>query len=245
MSKITRALQKIFGGSLSPSNNIAQFGSLAAGSPAYSSDPAVIQALAKYLQGWASATVGNTSPALEDRNALDYLFSYQLAYLGQAGISEWIATQTYYIGSWCQVAGVAYISKTDGNINHPVSDTNNWQSLSDYIASQIINPSTISRAWVVFNGYDATITSGFNVASIDMLDTGNYMVNFGSSLLNADYTYSLSGCQDDAHTTRSSQMTRLSGDTKTATQLQVRNIDTFLGFGVSSRELCVSVFANP
>ena len=59
MAKILRKYQKIFGGSsaAAPSGIFAKFGSLAAASPAYSSDPAVIQALADQL----SPLVGNNT----------------------------------------------------------------------------------------------------------------------------------------------------------------------------------------
>lgn len=127
MAKITRAIQKIFCGDVPAIDNVAVFGSLAASSPDYSDDPIEIQSLAAYGQGWESATVLNQAPALQDMNALQYLFSRQIAYQMQAGIPEWIATQTYYIGSWAiSSAGIPYVSIVDNNLNNALTDATKW-----------------------------------------------------------------------------------------------------------------------
>jgi hypothetical protein len=126
MAKITRKNQKIFGQN-ALSGQIGVFGSLAAGSPATTTDPETIQSLSNYLAGWFSGVVGSNSPAIEDVNALAYLYSYQLAYLMQAGIPEYNANTTYYIGSFVQSAGVIYQSITDNNISNAVSNGTYWQ----------------------------------------------------------------------------------------------------------------------
>lgn len=115
MAKITREPQLIFGGSLVANNNIAKFGSLKIGTPAYSLDPSDIQTT-EYLNGWAAAVVNNNAPALQDMNGLFYLTTYQLAYLMQAGIAEWNAATTYYIGS--------LVNDTYGNVFKSLIDTN-------------------------------------------------------------------------------------------------------------------------
>jgi hypothetical protein len=128
MAKITRKEQKVFGGNLTATNNIAQFGSLKAGSPAYSLDPDTIQSLSAYINGWAAAVVNNNAPALQDVNALDFLFSRQLAYLMQTGIAEWVATTTYYIGSMVNDGyGETYVSIVDDNLNNVLTDTTKWR----------------------------------------------------------------------------------------------------------------------
>ena len=86
MARLFRAVQKIFCGDVPPTNVVAVFGSLKAGSPAFSSNPDDIQSLPAYGAGWAGATVLNQAPALQDMNALQYLFSRQLKYLFQEGI---------------------------------------------------------------------------------------------------------------------------------------------------------------
>jgi hypothetical protein len=129
MAKITRKAQKIFGSSAGL-NQIAEFGSLAASSPAYTTDPAVIQSLSNYLGGWFDAVLGANSPAIEDMNAICYLYAYQLAYLFQAGIAEWDSATTYYIGSYASDgAGNFYTSLTDNNLNNALSSTTNWRKV--------------------------------------------------------------------------------------------------------------------
>lgn len=126
MPQIVRKNQKIFGSTAGPTD-IGQFGSLAAASPAYSTDPDVIQALSNYLDGWLSAVVGDNSPAIEDMNALCYLFAYQLSYLLQSGVPEWNASTTYYIGNLVRnSSGVIYRSLTDDNLNNALTDNTNW-----------------------------------------------------------------------------------------------------------------------
>lgn len=126
MAKIVRAIQKIFGTNALATDNIAQFGSLKAGTPNFSKDPAVIQGLNAYLEGWKSAVVNNNAPALQDDNALNYLFSYQLAYLFQQGISEWESGTEYHADSFCQSSGIVYRSLQNTNLNKAVTDTSWW-----------------------------------------------------------------------------------------------------------------------
>lgn len=130
MSKITRYTQKLFGSTAGP-NQIAEFGSLAAGTPnRYSGStvtPALIQALGNYLSGWEASVEGGFSPAIEDMNSLFYLLSYQTAYLLQQGVPEWDAGTTYYIGSIVQDgSGNIYTSLTNTNLNNVLSSVSNW-----------------------------------------------------------------------------------------------------------------------
>lgn len=130
MARLPRVLQKIFGSSAG-TDQIGKFGSLAAGSPEYTTDIALIQSLSNYLEGWYGAVLGNNSPAIQDVNALDYLITKQLAYLFQAGIPEWDATTTYYIGSYASNgAGTFYKSIVDNNIGNPLTDITKWTSLN-------------------------------------------------------------------------------------------------------------------
>lgn len=130
MARLNRFTQLLFGSSAT-SNQIAQFGSLAAGTPArYSGStitPAIIQNLSNYLQGWYGATIGPNSPAIEDMNALCYLYAFQLAYIMQLGMPEWDTDTTYYTGSLAQAGdGVSYVSLTDNNTNNQVTDSTKW-----------------------------------------------------------------------------------------------------------------------
>ncbi len=126
MAKIVRKNALIFGenaGAL----EIGKFGSLAAGSVAYSTDPDDIQGLSEYLDGWFAAIVGSNSPAIEDMNALCYLYAYQIAYVMQAGVAEYNADAIYYIGSLVNDGtGILYVSLTNANTNNALTDATNW-----------------------------------------------------------------------------------------------------------------------
>ena len=128
MPKLTRKSAKLFAeNATAAAGGLAQFGSLAAGTPNYSTDPDVIQALQAYSNGWSAAVLGTKSPALEDRNALDYLLSYQQAYIMQRGIPEYLDTETYYIGSVVSDQSQIYISLTDNNTGNPLTNTTYWR----------------------------------------------------------------------------------------------------------------------
>lgn len=138
MAKIPRKFHKIFANAATAVGNIAKFGSAALLAPDYSSDPEQIQSLAPYDQGWKAATISNRSPEIQDRNALDFQNSYQIAYLHQEGISEWNSQTEYATGGYAKVAGVTYVSKQDLNTNHAVTDTNWWQTLGSFIYADVM-----------------------------------------------------------------------------------------------------------
>lgn len=129
MTKLTRFVQKIFGDN-SGVDQVSVFGSLSEAVPEFSKDPKAIQKLAAYDNGWFSAVFGNKSPTIEDRNSLDFLFSYQLSYLMQQGVPEWDVDTTYYTGQICSSNGVLYKSLIDDNLNNPISETDKWENIS-------------------------------------------------------------------------------------------------------------------
>jgi hypothetical protein len=135
MPKIIRPPVKTFAGEVPAQGNVAQFGSLKAGSPAYSADPAVIQALSAWGAGWGGAVLPVDSPALQDLNALFYVITRALAYYMQTGIPEWDAGQTYYINSICQSNGVVYKSLIDDNTNNAVSIDTAWVAVVSGLSS--------------------------------------------------------------------------------------------------------------
>lgn len=154
MAKIARKFMKIFG-----SNAGAQergvFGSLAAGLPAYTTDPETIQSLSNYEDGWYGAVLGNNSPAIQDMNALQFLFAYQLTYGFQAGVAEWDDATIYYIGSLAQDgSGNLYKSIADNNTNNALSDESKWSPYSSIPvgAMQEYLGSTAPRGWVLASG---------------------------------------------------------------------------------------------
>jgi hypothetical protein len=154
MAKITRKTASIFAGSASPApNGIAQFGSLAASAAAYSTDPATIQALSEWLAGWNSALVSGAAPAIEDMNAVHYVFGYQLAYLLQQGIAEWDPGTTYYTNGFCSYNGVIYQSLADANLNNnPSLGGAYWVPFNSGIAPWNAIVSYTLNAFVTYNG---------------------------------------------------------------------------------------------
>lgn len=137
MANLARKIMKIFG-SNAGTNQRGVFGSLAAGSTAYSTDPETIQSLSQWEDGWFSAVMGNNSPAIQDMNALQFVFAYQLAYLFQKGIPEWNTDTEYYTGSFCQVGGIIYKSLQDANQGNAVTDVAYWQPYYDQNQLRII-----------------------------------------------------------------------------------------------------------
>ena len=225
-TKIARKTQLQFAGNLSatPTGSLAVFGSQAAGSPAYSSDPAVIQSLSQYLGGWAAAVLGNNAPAKQDRNSLDYLLTYQLGYLLQQGMAEYDSATTYFQYSMCQVAGVLYQcvnpALTGVTGVNPVTDGGaNWVTYSSLIAP---NPQSVARAWVNFNGGTGAINASYNVSSVTSLGTGNFLITFATPMSDANYLVQTSTSND--LNVPYDPFGRWNGDTKTTTQLQVRNL---------------------
>lgn len=144
MAKLTRAIQKIFCGGVPPINTVAVFGSLKAGLPEFSDDPDDIQSLPAFEAGWAGATVLNQAPALQDMNALQFLFSRQLKYLFQQGVPEWDAAETYYVGSVVQSNGNIYISTADNNINQPFTSVS-WKTLYSRTITEVSANYTVQK----------------------------------------------------------------------------------------------------
>lgn len=129
MPKLDRKNQLIFAGQVAPTNVVAQFGSLAAGAKSYSNDVDAITALPAWGTGWLTALINGSAPAMQDRNAIDYVTTYQLAYLMEQGIPDYKADQNYFTGSHCkdETTGIIYASKTNDNEGKALSDSTNWE----------------------------------------------------------------------------------------------------------------------
>lgn len=170
MAKIVRKVAKIFGSTSGP-NQIAKFGSFAAGSVAYSTDPATIQSLGNWLAGWYDAVLLGNSPAIQDMNAFCFVMAYQIAYLMQEGAAEWESGTTYYIGSLAQDgAGNVYTSLTDTNLNHALSDTTKW-------ALQSFSTRTSPGATAALGQVAISASSGtFSTSSTSYVDVTNLSV---------------------------------------------------------------------
>lgn len=129
MPRITRKQQKVF--AVNATNN-GVFGSLQANDPVHSQDPDVIQGRTAYSNGWDDATYSAEKlPPLEEFQALQYLFSRQLAYIMQEGIPEWDTNTTYYKGALVKAiqsdgSFILYASLVDNNQGNLVTDTTKW-----------------------------------------------------------------------------------------------------------------------
>ena len=132
MAKITRKTAIIFA-SGSANTDMEQFGSkVQTGTPNYTNDPAVIQELSAWTTGWSAALVAsNSSEYKQDRNAVDYVMSYQVAYILEMGIPEWDSGTTYYTNSIVQYGGIFYISLVDANLGNtpPAASNTYWRNL--------------------------------------------------------------------------------------------------------------------
>jgi hypothetical protein len=189
MAKITRKTQKIFGASAGV-NQISQYGSLAAGAPAYTTDPETIQALSEYLEGWFSAVLGANSPAIEDMNAICYLFGYQLSYIMQAGVAEWDDGTTYYIGSLANDgAGNIYASITNDNLNNALTDTAEWKLVS---GSNVVslNPATQSPYTLTASDYN----------KIFLVNTANGAMTFNLPAASLNFSFTVKDSAGSAGT---------------------------------------------
>lgn len=204
MAKITRATQQIFG-SNAGITQIGVFGSLAAGSAAYTSNPVTIQSLSNYLDGWYAAVVGENSPAIQDMNALCFLYAYQLAYLMQQGIPEWDSATTYYVGSMAQDGnGNVYISQQNTNLNNTLSTVAFWtpqgsqtniQNFSGSATlgatSQFARISTISGNAVITLPSIASVNVGTKITVKNISNVGNtvQVIGAGSNTIDIGNSY--------------------------------------------------------
>ena len=133
MARLTRKNIKVFAGS---ANNNGVFGSLQANNPTLSNDVETIQSLSAWEEGWNAATeTSEELPPLEEIQAVEYVTSYEQAYLMQEGVPEWAATVTYYKGSLAKEVTTTgfrlYMSLTNDNLNNILSNTTNWKKVMD------------------------------------------------------------------------------------------------------------------
>lgn len=131
MTTLTRVTGKIFGGE-APSEQVGVFGSAKTGNPINSTDVATIQGQEAYLQGWGSGIVTSRNfPPIEEVTGVLKTISYQNCYLLQEGIPIYDINTEYSATSVVKnISGnilQLYISKQDGNIGNPLTDTDYWQ----------------------------------------------------------------------------------------------------------------------
>lgn len=133
MARLTRKNIKVFAGNAA---NNGVFGSLQTGNPVTTTNVEQIQSLPAWNTGWNSATMTSEKlPPLEEFQGIQYVTTYQQAYLMQEGIPEWASTVTYYKG--CLAKEVTstgfriYNSLSNNNTGNLLSDTSKWKKVMD------------------------------------------------------------------------------------------------------------------
>lgn len=129
MAEIERKAQKVFAGGVSPSGNIAVYGSKLAGSVNYSSDIDAIQS-ENWLTGLFGAISPDKAPYVQDLNAIFYVLSKQLAYIFQAGVPEWNSQTEYFANkSIVRYNKKLYIAISNNTNINPESEGNtSWKN---------------------------------------------------------------------------------------------------------------------
>jgi len=118
--------------------NVEPFGSTATGvertvfgDETTQSDTLDANVTSLFLRGWGILAAG-AKPPKQFFNGLTFAITQFIAYLHQAGVPEWNINQEYHFGSFVNVVGVLYVSKTDTNTgNDPLADTVNWRKNKD------------------------------------------------------------------------------------------------------------------
>ncbi len=133
MARLTRKNIKVFAGNAS---NNGVFGSLQANNPTLSNDVEQIQSLPAWGDGWNAATeTSEELPPLEEIQGVEYVTTYQQAYIMQEGLPEWASTVTYYKGSLVKEVTSGgfriYSSLADNNTNNVLSNTSKWKKVMD------------------------------------------------------------------------------------------------------------------
>lgn len=124
---LDRKYQKIFGGSLTPTGNISVYGTKKEGNVSYSDNLDLIQSN-NWLLGMIGGTSADKAPYLQDLNGIFYTITKQLAYIFQAGISEW-ESQTEYVAnkSFVSYGGKIYVAKQNSTNKQPDTELNYWE----------------------------------------------------------------------------------------------------------------------
>ena len=171
MTKYNRPNGKLFGSSAS---NIGVFGSgqgRPGETPTTSTNPNAINTLSTHWEeGWDGAVVSQapyTAPFIEDMNAVNYVNSYNSAYLLQRGIPEYSATEEYQEDSVCTYNGEIWICQTDGTVGvTPDESAPEWHQQTEVPVMQD------NEILVGDTGNGATVTDTLNQGDILASTTG-------------------------------------------------------------------------
>lgn len=131
MARIARQDLKIF--ALGAANN-GVFGSAADGTKILTLNVETLQEKGAWNTGWLTAVEGTKKfPPLEEFQALNYINTYQIAYLLQDGIPEYYNLTNYFMNSVVKKPGTyqLYGSITNNNVGNALTDATNWKFLCD------------------------------------------------------------------------------------------------------------------
>ncbi len=134
MAKLPRVTNKLYGSEIEL-EDIGQFGSAKSGNKVNTKDIPTIQGDEAWKKGWTHATMSsNKYPTRQERNGMDYSFSYQIDYLLREGLPEYDAGTEYNKGSMVKQLDsqnkiVLYQSLIDNNIGLDLSNPDGWQEI--------------------------------------------------------------------------------------------------------------------
>lgn len=191
MAKLERKLTKIFANN-SGSQGTTVYGSKASGTVQYSKDLDDLQST-EWEIGREAGVIANSAPVLEDDNTVDFVMTRQIKYIQQMGICEWLATETYFINSFCAYNGVIYKSIVNDNINNnPANDDGtHWEvfntdgnKLFDYKTSDR-NLTLENNKWYSSHVFTTKQVNGavkINTAPQTLLDLYNNGTDFSETI---------------------------------------------------------------
>lgn len=178
MPRLARKNIKVFAGNAS---NNGVFGSLQANNPTTSSDVEQLQSLPAWGDGWNSATqTSEKLPPLEEFQGIQYVTTYEQAYLMQEGIPEWSSSVTYYKG--CIAKEVTstgfklYNSLTDNNTGNALSDTTNWALVMDSDGGYALDSTVVHKAGTETVTGEKSFTQNIVRSVATIGDTGSYPI---------------------------------------------------------------------
>ena len=170
MAKYNRPNGKLFGSS---ATNIGVFGSGQAGETyTTTTDPNTANSLGTHWEeGWNGAVVSQapyTAPFIEDMNAVNYVNSYNSAYLLQRGIPEYDANEEYQADSVCTYNGEIWICLQDATTGITPTEGANWHVQAE-VPVMVDNEILVGQTGVGATKTD-TLNQGDIVASTSGLD---------------------------------------------------------------------------
>ena len=170
MTNLTRYKQKIFAEN---SNQIGVFGTGV--NKVASTNVETLQS-AKYSNGWSAAIVTNKNyPIWQERDGVDYGFSYQLAYLLQKGIPDWLATETYYTNDYCKYGSDIYYSLQDNNIGqNPAGTTGYWKLFASGANTDLSNLTSTGKTKVVDLANELDFANAITVSTTSSTSNQTY-----------------------------------------------------------------------